>query len=97
MSVGTPYFTQEFKDSAIKQVVEGGHPPKEVASRLGVSEKSIYNWLRQRSTTVSHGTRTETVEELREDVRKLKAELKRTQEERGILKKAAAYFARASE
>jgi len=27
---GLPYFTQEFKDSAVKQVIEGGHPPKEV-------------------------------------------------------------------
>lgn len=95
--MGTPYFTQEFKDGVVKQVVEGGHPPKEVASRLGVSTKSIYNWVRQRSAPSNQNRRIETVEELREDVKKLKAELKRTQEERDILKKAAAYFARASE
>jgi len=95
--VGTPYFTQEFKDSAVKQVVEGGYPPKEVADRLGVSAKSIYNWVRQRNKVPSQGHHTETIETLREDVKKLKAELKRTQEERDILKKAAAYFARASE
>lgn len=33
--MGTPYFAQEFKDSAVKQVVESGYPPKEVADRSG--------------------------------------------------------------
>jgi hypothetical protein len=28
VSMGTPYFTEEFKDETVKQVVEGGYPQK---------------------------------------------------------------------
>jgi transposase len=43
--VGIAIYSDEFKDGAVKQVLEGGHPVQEVAKRLGVSSKSIYTWL----------------------------------------------------
>ena len=46
--MGAAIYSEEFKDGAVKQVVEGGHPVSEVASRLGVSHKSLYTWLRER-------------------------------------------------
>ena len=36
-------YTAEFKDEAVKQVVERGHTATEVAKRIGVSSKSIYD------------------------------------------------------
>ena len=37
-------YTPEFKDEAVRQVVERGYTVKEVAERLGISEASLYNW-----------------------------------------------------
>nr|WP_302850301.1 transposase [Arsukibacterium indicum] len=40
-------FTPEFKAEAIKQITERGYSVKEVSERLGVSDNSLYNWLKQ--------------------------------------------------
>jgi transposase len=97
VSVGVAIYSDEFKDGAVKQVLEGGYPVAEVANRLGVSSKSIYTWLRERGGRSRASKNAETVDNLKSEVAQLKAELKRTKEERDILKKAAAYFAKASE
>lgn len=39
-------YTPEFKDEAVRQVVERGLPVAEVADRLGVSSHSLYNWIK---------------------------------------------------
>ena len=61
---------------------------------MGVSDKSLYLWVRLAREQQGLGSG-ETVG-LRSEVSRLKAELKRTSEERDILKKAAAYFAKLS-
>ena len=40
-------YTAQFKAEAVKQVIERGHGVMEVSSRLGVSDKSLYLWVRQ--------------------------------------------------
>jgi len=95
--VGVAIYSDEFKDGAVKQVIDGGYPVQDVANRLGVSSKSIYTWIRERGGNAKASKNTQTVDNLKDEVAKLKAELKRTKEERDILKKAAAYFAKASE
>ena len=89
-------FTEEFKAEAIKQITERGHKVVDVAQRLGVSDKSLYLWLRQSSGKQSAAS-SENVAALKVEMARLKAELRRATEERDILKKAAAYFARESE
>ena len=37
-------YTPEFKDEAVRQVVERGYTVKEVAECLGISEASLYGW-----------------------------------------------------
>ena len=64
----------------------------EVSSRLGVSDKSLYLWVRQAKVVQGAGSGEAAL--LKGEIARLKAELKRTSEERDILKKAAAYFAR---
>lgn len=95
--MGVAIYSEEFKDGAINQVVEGGHSVRDVAERLGVSQKSLYTWLRIRKTTQRGSKQAESNEALKAEITRLKAELKRTTEERNILRKAAAYFAKASE
>ncbi len=84
-------YTQEFKDEAVRQVLERGHPAREVAARLGVSEHSLYRWLRLARPSVEEQQATDLAEAQRE-IKRLKKDLERTREEREILKKAAAYF-----
>jgi len=84
-------YTDEFKAEAVKQVTERGHRVAEVAARLGVSQHSLYQWVRARRDGKEGAPAPQS-----DELRRLKAELKRVTEERDILKKAAAYFAKLS-
>lgn len=86
-------YTEEFKVEAVKQITERGYPVAEVSSRLGVSQHSLYVWLKQYSQPPEQR---QEVQGQAAEIRRLKAELKRVTEERDILKKAAAYFAKES-
>ncbi len=41
-----PRFTPEFKEEAVRQIVDRGYPVSEVAERLGVSAHSLYEWVK---------------------------------------------------
>ena len=86
--MGTGNFTDDFKRDAVAQITEGGYPAKEVSERLGVSTHSLYAWKRKFAKAVSGDTEKDA------EIRRLKRELARVSEERDILKKATAYFAR---
>ena len=88
-------YTTEFKLEAVKQILEKGHSATDVASRLGVPVGLLYTWIRKLKG--SDEKPIEDVKALQAEMTKLKAELRRTTEERDILKKAAAYFAKVSE
>ena len=79
-------YTEEFKVEAVKQVTE-------VASRIGMSQHSLYAWRKQYSLSVEARQEQQSQSV---DIRQLKAELKRVTKEREILKEAAAYFAKES-
>jgi transposase len=86
-------FTEEFRVEAVKQITERGFAVKDVSQRLGVSPHSLYQWIKR------YGVPTEerlVKEDQAGRIKKLEAELRRVTEERDILKKAAAYFARQS-
>ena len=70
------------------QITERGYPVAEVSQRLGVSPHSLYAW-KKRFTQQASGDTSKDAE-----IRQLKRELARVTEERDILKKATAYFAR---
>ncbi len=86
-------YTEEFKIAAVKQVAQGGHPASEVAARLGISIHSLYTWTKRYGIPEAER---KTVDAQSDEMRRLKAELKRVTEERDILKKAAVYFAKTS-
>ena len=88
-------YTAEFKAEAIKQITERGYGVVEVAKRLGISDKSLYAWLKQNRENDLPNSKD--IVALKQELQRLKIELKRTTEERDILKKAAAYFARLSD
>ena len=84
-------YTEEFKRDAVSQVKDRGYSVKEVSDRLGVSAKSLYDWIKRYQKPES--VRLNDMDQAREN-RRLKAELARVTEERDILKKATAYFAK---
>jgi transposase len=86
-------YTEQFKVEAVKQVVERGYPARQVAARLGVTTHSLYAWVKRYGETAQaySAQRDQSVE-----LKRVQAELRRVTEERDILKKAAAYFARVS-
>jgi transposase len=84
-------YTEEFKGAAVRQVTERGYGVLEVAAWLGTTTHSLYPWLRRYGAGL--GSPPELHEHQVENQR-LKAKLKRVTEERDILKKAAAYFAK---
>lgn len=97
VSMASKQYTDEFKAEAVKQVTERGFAVAEVAKRLGVSSHSLYQWLRKAKSEALAGTPEGSMLPTPKDsaeVRRLKAEVKRLTEERDILKKAAAYFAK---
>ena len=87
-------YTEEFKIEAVKQVTERGYSVAEVADRLGITSKSLYSWIKRYG---KDSERYQIEKSQYDEIRRLQAELKRVTEERDILKKAAAYFAKASE
>ena len=94
--MGQKRFTVEFKDEAVRQVTERGHPVAEVAARLGVSSHSLYKWVRAVRPSKEE-ERSDELLDTKKEVLRLRAALRRAEEERDILKKAAAYFAKESE
>ena len=90
---GTRY-TAEFKAEAIKQITERGHGVVEVSKRLGISDKSLYAWLKQSRDDALPISKD--IVALKQELNRIKAELKRITEERDILKKAT-YFAKLSD
>ena len=84
-------YSPQFKEEAVRQITQRGYSVREVAERLGVSTHSLYKWVREARRD---GVEANELATTKLENQKLKAELRRVQEERDILKKAAAYFAK---
>ncbi|QUT18168.1 IS3 family transposase [Rahnella inusitata] len=87
--MGTPRFTPEFKEEAVRQITERGYSVAEVSARLGVFAHSLYKWLRAIKPDNSEQHARDLLE-AKSEILKLRAQLKRTEEERDILKKGRA-------
>jgi transposase len=94
--MSTQRFTPEFKEEAVKQVIERGYSVSDVAGRLGVSAHSLYKWVKAVSPDRSEQHSKELLE-AKSEILRLRAQMRRVEEERDLLKKAARYFAREPE
>lgn len=90
-------FTAEFKEEAVGLVRRAGMPVAEVARELGIHEQVLRNWKRavEKGSLGGNGSAAGHFRQ-EEEMRRLRAELARVKEERDILKKATAFFARES-
>ena len=99
MKAGTDRkYTTEFRDSAVKQVIEGGRSISAVARSLEISNKTLSNWVYRARKGQELVKRTPALpsSELEAEVSRLRRENARLKVEKEILKNAAAYFARES-
>lgn len=88
-------YSREFKIEAVKMVLAGGISVAQVARDLGVNENLIHSWKRK---FLENGELSESSKLTpdQKEIRRLRLELERVRQEREILKKAAAYFAKES-
>jgi transposase len=88
-----PPYPLEFRAEAVRLIRSSGKPLSQISRDLGVSEQSLRVWIKQ--ADLDEGRRDDglTTNEL-EELRRLRRENRVLREEREILKKAAAFFAR---
>jgi transposase len=86
-------FSPEFKDEAVKLVIETSRPVAIVAKELGINESTLGNWVSDYRRDHSGEEPPPTAAE-RARLRELERENRELKMENDFLKKAAAYFAR---
>ena len=89
-------FTEEFKQDAVRLVVNEGYSFAAAAKAVGVGEPSLRKWHARLAPKPAPCGEDATQDELREEIKRLRRELRRAEMEREILKKATAYFAKES-
>jgi transposase len=88
-------YTKEFKLDAVRLVTEHGYTQAEAGRNLGINPKMLGRWIQEyrvdeQEAFRGNGKRTAEQEELR----RLRDENRRLKQERDILVKAAAFFAK---
>lgn len=87
-------YSAEFRESTVKLAVESKRPLAQTARELGISKDTLYGWVRQYHGKPQSGRETIPSEPLYEELKRLRREVSILKEERDILVKAAAYFAK---
>ncbi len=88
-------YTREFKEEAVRLALTSGKPIAQIARELGISDSAIHGWCKElteygKDAFPGKGHQSE----LEEEIRRLKRDLERVQQERDILKKAVGIFSR---
>ncbi len=91
-----PRYSDEFKRDAVRLVVEEGYSFKAACTAVGVCQQSLRAWHTKLAPPPEPCGDGATVDELQSELKRLRKQLKRTELEREILKKATAYFAKES-
>ena len=96
-------YTQQFKDEAVRLVLQENLTTPEAAKRIEISDKTLANWVRlaragkRSGISESSGSKAASVSELQMEVSKLRAEVARLKMEKEVLKKATAFFVKESQ
>ena len=90
-------YSEEFKSDAVDLFKTAGYSQAETARRLDISPSILGRWIREsESDDKAREAGQPTEKEVKAEIQRLRAENKRLEMEREILKKAAAFFAKES-
>jgi transposase len=92
-------YSQEFKDSTVQLIINNNKNVKEIAKDLDLNPKTLYAWVtayKKEHNILIRNTEVKTTlqESEAEELKRLRRENKILKQERDILKKATAYFAK---
>ena len=89
-------YTTEYRAEAVRQVNRGDRPLSQVARDLGINMHTLWDWVHQANVDAGLGGSGELTTTEREELKELRRRVARLEEEREILKKATAFFAKES-
>ncbi len=93
MSIKKPNtYSSEFKESSVKLVLESDQPIVQTAKELGINVNTLHTWIGKYSQPKEKNMTSQ--EHHFDEIKRLKKELSKVTQERDLLKKAAAYFAK---
>ncbi len=90
-------FSKDFKLEAVKLIKEGGLSVARAAKDLGVYETSLRRWIKQFEVDQGKGPAETLTTDEKEELRRLRREVRTLRMEREVLKKATAFFAKEGE
>jgi transposase len=91
-----PSFTSEFKAEAVKLALDSKKPNSQVARDIGVSESALRRWIGQAEIDAGNNPTGALTSAERQELTRLRQELRQVKMERDFLKKTAKFFARES-
>jgi transposase len=89
-------YSSQFKQDAVKLAVESEKPVAQTAKDLGVNPNTLYTWISKFNQPEVPLNKSAADKHPYEELKRLRRENIDLKEERDILKKAAAYFAKNS-
>jgi len=89
-------YSSEFKQNAVKLAVESDQSVAKTARDLGVNANTLYTWIKKYHQPESQASKGPGDNHPYDELKRLRREVAQLKEERDILKKAAAYFAKNS-
>ena len=87
-------FTQEFRDEAVRLAQTSGRSRREIASDLGIGLSTLRNWIDRRRDREMEQPPPERQEDMAAELKRLRRENEVLRQEREILKRATAFFAK---
>lgn len=94
MPKSPPRYPDAFRAEAVALVRAGDRSLPQIARDLGINDQTLRNWVKRAEIDAGRGTPGELTIDERAELTRLRRENRLLQQEREILKKAAAWFAK---
>lgn len=87
-------YSDELRERATRLALESGRPIAHVAADLGVHKEALRTWVRQAKADAAGGTPTVVSSAEREELKRLRKEVRELKQANEILRSASVYFAK---